>query len=523
MEWTPADAWSRILEAAKAGIPEQSFRTWLAGLEVTGLDANGALLVETPSAFHTEWVEDKFAQGLEELAARVLGRAVPLRFRTRDAPATSSTPTQDWTQDAGASPSQGSPIPGVRPAPAPGGGGYGGGYGGGMGSASGGGSAGGGAAFGNTFGRGSPLPPPANAAEAGLSERYTFERFVVGNNNQLASAASHAVAEIPARVYNPLFIYGGVGLGKTHLMHAVGHEVLKRWPERRVAYVSAERFTNEMVVAIQTGTTPDFRRRYRQIDLLLVDDVQFIRDKRGTQEEFFHTFNTLYDAGKQIILTSDRPPKDLEAMEDRLVSRFEWGLVVDIKAPDYETRMAILRKKAEDDRLTLEDDVIEFIARSCTASVRELEGAIIKLLAFSSLTRSEISVDLARTALQGMLRQGGMASGGRVSAETIRARVADAWGVTPDALTSKRRTRDLTVPRQVAMYLIRALLDESLVLIGRGFGGRDHSTVIHSIRKVEDDLAANPEFARRVDVVRRSLEGSGGDAGGGDPRMRPSR
>jgi chromosomal replication initiator protein len=520
MEWTPTDAWNRILDAAKAGIPEQSFRTWLAGLSVAGLDADGSLLIETPSDFHTEWVEDKFGPGLQDLADRVLGRPLPLKFRTTDGPVTGA-PNPDWTLDTGASPSHGSPIPGVRPAPPPGasaGGNTSGGWGSGStsGYASGytsGSNAGPRSGLQRTPSAPDALSRPMSAAEAGLNERYTFERFVVGTNNQLAAAASHAVAEIPARVYNPLFIYGGVGLGKTHLMHAVGHEVLKRWPERRVAYVSAERFTNEMVMAIQTASTAEFRRRYRQIDLLLVDDVQFIGDKRGTQEEFFHTFNSLYDAGKQIILTSDRPPKDLEAMEDRLVSRFEWGLVVDIKPPDYETRMAILRKKAEDDRLTLDDDVIEFIARSCTASVRELEGAVIKLLAFSSLTRSEVSVELARTALQGLLRQGGVPEGGRVSADTIRARVADAWGVTADALISKRRTRDLTVPRQVAMYLIRELVDSSLVTIGRGFGGRDHSTVIHSIRKVEEDLTQNPEFARRVDLVRRSLQGSGGGAG----------
>jgi chromosomal replication initiator protein len=491
MEWTPTDAWTRILEAAKTGIPEQSFRTWLSGLRVAGLDPDGALLIETPNDFHTEWVEDKFSRGLEDLTPKVLGRAVPLRFRTGEGVAPPPSPAPNALggnpNDFGASPSHGTPIPGVRPAPAPG------------------------STLGSIPRSPAPLlpPPPVSASEAGLNERYTFDRFVVGSNTQLAAAASHAVAEIPARVYNPLFIYGGVGLGKTHLMHAVGHEVLRRWPDRRVAYVSAERFTNEMVHAIQTGTTPDFRRRYRQIDLLLVDDVQFIRDKRGTQEEFFHTFNTLYDAGKQIILTSDRAPKDLEAMEDRLVSRFEWGLVVDIKAPDYETRMAILRKKAEDDGLALDDSVIEFIARSCTASVRELEGAVIKLLAFSSLTRSDITVDLARAALQGMLRQGGMNGGARISADTIRARVSDAWGVTPEALVSKRRTRDLTIPRQVAMYLIRELLDTPLVTIGRGFGGRDHSTVIHSIRKVEEALGADPDFAGRVGLVRRALEGGG--------------
>jgi chromosomal replication initiator protein len=315
------------------------------------------------------------------------------------------------------------------------------------------------------------------------------------------------VAETPARTYNPLFIDGGVGLGKTHLMHAVGHRLLSREPERRVSYVSAERFMNDLVQAIQTGTTGAFRRRYRQIDLLLVDDVQFFVRKESTQEEFFHTFNTLYDAGKQIILTSDRPPKDLPGLEARLVSRFEWGLVVDIKPPDYETRVAILQKKAHDDGLALYPDVIDFLARSCTSSVRELEGAVIKLLAYSSLRRQDITPSLAREALQGMLRPDGH-GGVRASSDElptvhqIQEAVAKTWSVRPQDLKSKRRTRELTVPRHVAMYLVHDLLNLSLVAIGSHFGGRDHSTVIHAIRKVEALVASDPDFAARVEGVR---------------------
>src|SRR5690606_17260858 len=255
---------------------------------------------------------------------------------------------------------------------------------------------------------------PAHSADSGagspqvytpLNERYTFDRFVVGNNNQLAAAAAHAVAEAPARMYNPLFIYGGVGLGKTHLMHAIGHAVLARAPGKRVLYLSSERFTNELIGAIQGGSMAEFRRMYRQIDLLLVDDIQFLEGKRQTQEEFFHTFNALHDAQRQIVLTSDRPPKEI-GLEDRLVSRFEWGLVTDIQLPDFETRVAILRKRAEEDGLEISsmEEVLEFIARHCTSSVRELEGAVIKLLAYSSLTRREITLDLAREVLGGVLR-----------------------------------------------------------------------------------------------------------------------
>jgi len=535
MELTASDLWLRVLESARSGMPEQSFRTWLSGTRATGF-TDDEIFVDTPSTFHTEWVEDKFGAGLAEVASRIVGRPMRLVFSTAPDGATPHVPAVEL------SPSPPDAMPGVRRAPPPGGATppgaagdrrgsgqrsarrgnshdepYSGSTGNGFAPDSGTGSGhgpghGGGHAMGTSSRQGSGMERRADAGPgtgAGLNERYTFDRFVVGTNNQLAAAASHAVAETPARIYNPLFIYGGVGLGKTHLMHAVGHEILFRHPERRVAYVSAERFMNELVNAIQTGTTGAFRRHYRQIDLLLVDDIHFLVKKESTQEEFFHTFNTLYDAGKQIILTSDRAPKDLPGVEERLVSRFEWGLVVDIKPPDYETRVAILRKKADDDGLALDDEVIDFIARSCTSSVRELEGAVIKLLAYSSLRREEVTEELARAALRGMLRNegpAGEAGGGRVTPEMIRERVAAAWGVKPEGLQSRRRTKDLTVPRQVAMFLIKELLDESLVAIGRVFGGRDHSTVIHSIRKVEEDMGTDEDFAERVRELRSGLE-----------------
>jgi chromosomal replication initiator protein len=476
MELTASDLWSRVLESARTGLPEQSFRTWIGACSPVGL-SDEELLLEAPTEFHAQWVEDKYGPLLSRAVEGVLGRPLSLAFR---APA--GLP--------------GSPPPPVQVTPP--------------------GPDGAGSSRGQDPPRGraphDAHPPPERRApdldaprRANLNERYTFDRFVVGNNNQLAAAASHAVAERPARTYNPLFLYGGVGLGKTHLMHAVGHQLLGRDPSRRVAYVTSEQFMNEMVGAIQTGTTPDFRRRFRQIDLLLVDDVHFLQQKEGTQEEFFHTFNALYDAGKQIILTSDRPPKDLAGLEARLVSRFEWGLVADLKPPDYETRVAILRKKAADDDLVLDDEIMDYIARSCTSSVRELEGAVIKLLAYSSLRKQEITVDMARSALQGVLRENGL--GASLTPEGIRDRVATEWNVTPDGLASKRRTKDLTEPRQVAMYLIKALLDEPLVRIGRLFGGRDHSTVIHSVTKVEVALEEGGDFALRVNRLRAELEG----------------
>ena len=451
MELTAAELWTRIQESARGSIPEHGYLTWVAAAKAVALTSD-ELQVEVPSRFHVEWLEDKFGPVLAGAAERILGRPVRITASCNAERSPIPVPSIQLTPP---SPT----IVGVDPVAIP------------------------------------PAPPPL------LNERYTFERFVVGVDNELAAAASSAVADKPAKMYNPLFLYGGVGLGKTHLMHAIGHEVLANDPTRRICYLSSEQFTNELVTSIQKGTMPDFRRRYREMDLLLVDDVQFLAGKERTQEEFFHTFNALYDAQRQIIVTSDRPPKDLLGLENRLVSRFEWGLVVDVRPPDYETRMAILRKKAADDGLLIDDEVIEMIAHSCTSSVRELEGAVIKLLAFSSLTHREITPELARTALHGVLGRH-REEGPVLSPERIREMVARRWRVRAEALSSKRRTKDLTVPRQVAMYLIKQTLDTSLVRIGELFGGRDHSTVIHSIRKVEARMEQDPVFREQVDAAR---------------------
>jgi chromosomal replication initiator protein len=464
MELTASELWSRILQMVQTGLPEQAYRTWLARAHAVAL-SEGELLLEAPSEFHVEWLEDKYGPLLEQAAARVLGRHLSISCRVGDDPAFDSPPSLELS----GRPSPSEIAPSIRS---------------------------------HLATSGTPSPNP------GLNRRYSFERFVVGGDNQLAAAACVAVAEKPARMYNPLFLYGGVGLGKTHLMHAIGNAIVDRNPNVRVAYVPTEQFMNELVTAIQEGTTPEFRRRYRQMDLLLVDDVHFLERKERTQEEFFHTFNALYDAQRQIVLTSDRPPKEIPGVEERLISRFEWGLVADVKAPDYETRVAILRKKAGDDAITLDSEVIDFIARSCTSSVRELEGAVIKLLAYSSLKKQEITVGLAETALRGVLVGSARPTGRNLSPDTVQALVADRWGVPARALSSKRRTKDLTVPRQVAMYLIRELLQMPLVKIGFLFGGRDHSTVIHSIRKVEETMEAEPSFHRKVTALRNELSGS---------------
>ncbi len=328
-----------------------------------------------------------------------------------------------------------------------------------------------------------------------------------------STAAAHAVAEAPGKTYNPLFIYGATGLGKTHLMQAIAHAVLEKNPETRLQYFGAEQFINDVIESIHARTMSEFRRRYRNdVDLLLVDDVHFLEGKEMTQEEFFHTFNALFEAHKQIVLTSDRPPKEIPGLEDRLISRFEWGMVADIGHPDLEHRIAILRKKAEQDHLelTIPDDVLRFIAEHIRSSVRELEGCIIKLLLFASLKNREVTIELAREALSDKIRQGeeGSGYGGSQSAPSIdrvQEVVARRWGVTPEGLRSKARTKTLTVPRQVAMYLARDMLQMQLVEIGQAFGGRDHSTVIHSVDKVERQMMRDRTFKERVEMARQEL------------------
>jgi len=460
VELTAPELWSRIRESVQASVPEQSYQTWVKPAVAVAFTSN-ELQLEVPSRFHVEWLEDKFGPVLSASSEAILGKPIKITVTCAAAGSSASVSSVDLTTLTTEDTAH------------------------------------------------EDIPPPtldSNTVPL-LNGRYTFERFVVGADNQLAAAAARAVADRPAKTYNPLFLYGGVGLGKTHLMHAIGHHMGSDNPLRSVCYVSSEQFMNELVASIQQGTTGAFRRQYREMDLLLVDDIHFLEGKERTQEEFFHTFNALYDAQRQIVLTSDRPPKDLSGLENRLVSRFEWGLVVDVKPPDYETRMAILQKKAADDGISLDSEVIEFIAHSCTSSVRELEGAVIKLLAYSSLTNREITPDLAKTAFRGSLGQQ-REKGPVLSPERIRDIVARRWRVRADALSSKRRTKDLTVPRQVAMFLIKETFDLSLVRIGEFFGGRDHSTVIHSIRKVEGEMERDPVFKELVHAAREDLTGT---------------
>jgi chromosomal replication initiator protein len=355
------------------------------------------------------------------------------------------------------------------------------------------------------------LPVQNGTSSPPLSERYTFDLFVIGKSNELAAAAAHAVSQAPGKVYNPLFIYGDTGLGKTHLMQAVAHETLQRNPNTRITYVGTEQFMNELISSILDRSGADFRRRYRETDLLLIDDVHFLKGrKETTQEEFFHTFNALYEAGRQIVLTSDRPPSEIAGLEARLISRFQWGMVADIGLPDFEHRVAILKQKAQLDRLelTIPDDVIHFIAEHVRSNVRELEGSIIKLLAYASLKHKDITVEVAREALRDKLRalEGNDQNSSTLTILTIQQAVAKEWGVTVDGLRSKTRTKNLTTPRQIAMYLTRELLSTQLVEIGNAFGGRDHSTVIHSLEKVQQTIIEDPNLKSRINRLRSQLE-----------------
>jgi chromosomal replication initiator protein len=337
-----------------------------------------------------------------------------------------------------------------------------------------------------------------------LNPKYTFDTFVIGNSNRFAHAASLAVAESPAKAYNPLFIYGGVGLGKTHLMHAIGHYISRYNQYLRVLYVSSERFTNELINAIKDDTNEEFRYKYRNIDVLLIDDIQFIGGKERTQEEFFHTFNALYEANKQIIISSDKPPKDILTLEERLRSRFEWGLIADIQPPDLETRIAILRKKAQIEGIHIHDDILVFIADKIASNIRELEGALNKVVAFSTLSDSEITMENVNEALKEILS----ANKNKIlDSKAIINTVARYFGIRPEDFKSKKRSRDIAYPRQIAMFLCRELTDLSLPKIGDIFGGRDHSTVIHACDKISEEKEQNNETRRAIEELRRNLTG----------------
>jgi chromosomal replication initiator protein len=460
MSLSPAEVWKRLLDRARQELPDQTFQAWLEPTEALSIEGS-TIFVGAPDQFTADWNDSKHAELLSSYAPIVLGHPLSVAFRVNEERKKRSQ--MDF-------------FVGPPPTPA------------------------------------KPLPTQNRTSSPPLSERYTFDLFVIGKSNELAAAAAHAVSQAPGKVYNPLFIYGDTGIGKTHLMQAVAHETIKRSPNTRITYVGTEQFMNELISSMLDRTGPEFRRRYRETDLLLVDDVQFLKGrKEATQEEFFHTFNALYEAGRQIVLTSDRPPSEIAGLEARLVSRFQWGMVADIGLPDFEHRVAILKQKAQLDRLelTIPDDVVHFIAEHVRSNVRELEGSIIKLLAYASLKHKDITVEVAREALRDKLRAiEGLEQEGNASLTilTIQQAVAKEWGVTVDGLRSKTRTKTLTTPRQIAMYLARELLATQLVEIGNAFGGRDHSTVIHSLEKVQQTIVQDSDLKSRINRIRNSLE-----------------
>ncbi|HWL39749.1 MAG TPA: chromosomal replication initiator protein DnaA [Gemmatimonadaceae bacterium] len=459
MSLSPSEVWKLLLDRARQELPDQTVQAWLEPTEALSIEG-GTLFAGAPDQFTADWNNSKHAELVSSYAPIMLGHPMNVVFRVHEERKKRSQ--MDFF---------------VAPPPNP----------------------------------VKPAFAQSNNTSAPLSDRYTFDLFVIGKSNELAAAAAHAVSQAPGKVYNPLFIYGDTGLGKTHLMQAVAHETLLRAPQTRITYVGTEQFMNELIGSILDRTGAEFRRRYRETDLLLIDDVHFLKGrKETTQEEFFHTFNALYEAGRQIVLTSDRPPAEIAGLEARLISRFEWGMVADISLPDFEHRVAILKQKAKLDRLelTIPDDVIYFIAEHVRSNVRELEGAIIKLLAYASLKHKDITVEVAREALRDKLR----ASEGTepdkdtaLSLLTIQQAVAKEWGVTVEGLRSKTRTKMLTIPRQIAMYLTRELLSTQLVEIGNGFGGRDHSTVIHSLEKVQQAVSQDTELKNRIHRIRTNL------------------
>jgi chromosomal replication initiator protein len=337
--------------------------------------------------------------------------------------------------------------------------------------------------------------PAADFRPGNLNSRYTFEEFVIGNSNRFAHAAAQAVAAAPARAYNPLFLYGGVGLGKTHLMHAIGHRVLQDNPDANVVYVSSEKFTNEFIIAVQNNKTLEFRNKYRQVDVLLIDDIQFLEGKEGTQEEFFHTFNALHESGRQLVISSDRPPKEIQTLENRLRSRFEWGLLTDIQPPDLETREAILRKKAESEKIPVPDEVTSFIAKVIPSNIRELEGALIRVVAFSSLTKSPITVDLAAEVLKNAVAQAPLR---RVTIASIKEKIAKAHGLTVKEMDNHRRDQRVAAPRQIAMYVCTELTDCSLPHIAREFNKKDHTTVMYARDKVKEQMQRDEAYRNKI-------------------------
>lgn len=444
MEGHSTDLWQQILTIIQTKLSKPSFDTWLKSTKATVFN-DSTVIICAPNNFAQEWLESRYTKLIETTIYDFTGKHVSVKFiiETEEQKAQSTTAIQ--------------PV---------------------------------------------VIPPKGPAIVAGeenftsmMNARYTFDTFVIGSGNRFAHAASLAVAEAPAKAYNPLFLYGGVGLGKTHLMHAIGHYVLEHNPGSRVLYISSEKFTNEFINAVRDNRGEGFRNKYRTIDVLLIDDIQFLAGKEGTQEEFFHTFNALHEEGKQIIISSDRPPKEIPTLEDRLRSRFEWGLITDIQPPDLETRIAILRKKAKAENLEIPNEAMIYIANQIDTNIRELEGALIRVVAYSSLINQDISVHLTAEALKDIIPSNRPRV---ITIQDIQQRVGEFYGLKLEDFKARKRTKAVAFPRQVAMYLARELTDFSLPKIGDNFGGRDHTTVIHAHEKIVQQLKVDQDLYKIV-------------------------
>lgn len=440
------DLWNSVLAQVEQKISKPSFETWLKSTKLLSYKGSN-ITIAAPNSFAREWLENHYVHLIAGILAELTGEDLLIKFVVQkdqentdfDLPAPIiQTQTNENLENA----------PGM------------------------------------------------------LNPKYTFDTFVIGSGNRFAHAASLAVAEAPAKAYNPFFIYGGVGLGKTHLMHAIGHYVLEHNPNAKVVYLSSEKFTNEFINAIRDNRPGDFRNKYRNVDVLLIDDIQFLAGKESTQEEFFHTFNTLHTESKQIVISSDRPPKEIPTLEDRLRSRFEWGLITDITPPDLETRIAILRKKAKADGLDIPNEVMHYIANQIDTNIRELEGALIRVVAYSSLVNQDISTELAGAALKDIIPN---AKPRVITILDIQEAVGEHYHIKLEDFTSKKRTKSIAYPRQVAMYLSRELTDFSLPKIGEEFGGRDHTTVIHAHEKISKLLKEDQQLQQDIQQIRGNL------------------
>ncbi|MFD2627335.1 chromosomal replication initiator protein DnaA [Oceanobacillus kapialis] len=441
------ELWVATLEKIEEKISKPSFDTWLKNTNAEFLEGN-TLVISAPNEFARDWLENQYTALISDILLEITGSRLATKFIIPD----SAPPVED-TELA--------PKPNV----------------------------------GNDGGLESP--------KSMLNAKYTFDSFVIGAGNRFAHAASLAVAEAPAKAYNPLFIYGGVGLGKTHLMHAIGHYVRDHDPDAKVVYLSSEKFTNEFINAIMDNKTVNFRNKYRNVDVLLIDDIQFIAGKESTQEEFFHTFNTLHEESKQIIISSDRPPKEIPTLEDRLRSRFEWGLITDITPPDLETRIAILTKKAKAEGLDIPNEVMLYIANQIDTNIRELEGALIRVVAYSSLVNKDIDASLAADALKDIIPS---SKPKIISIQRIQEAVGEKYNIRLEDFLAKKRTKSIAFPRQIAMYLSREMTDSSLPKIGEEFGGRDHTTVIHAHEKIARLMENDTQLTREIEEIKENLK-----------------